>query len=107
MSYFFVAGLFCMKFQYFSHSLSVYALHGVQAGIPSAYCGNVVDALLVLFTLSGLWTLKMVLGLFCDCCCPLKQIESPKEQSEQSLGNGIKAKSVKDKRGRKGKKGSH
>jgi len=82
-----------------------------MAGVPVDYCGYIVDGLLVLFVISGMWVLTMVLGLLCDCCCPIKRIADakPKEKAQpkgkgaKSVGNGIKGQQMKGNE-RKGKR---
>lgn len=45
------------------------------------------DGLLVVFLLTGVYTLFMMLGLLCDCCCP----EAPRKAAAvEAVGrNGI------------------
>jgi len=85
-----------------------------MANVPTEYSSYVVDGLLVIFVISGLSTLTMILGLFCDCLCPLKThkvVDSPSKSkvspkgktNAKSAGNGIHSKGKKgSKRGRSG-----
>jgi len=69
-----------------------------MANVPVEYSGFAVDGLLVVFVFSGLWTLTMIMGMCCDCCCPMKRTETDSKpiapataKTAKSLGNGVSA----------------
>merc|ERR1712087_374342 len=76
-----------------------------MATIPMEYSGLEVDVLLVIAMLSLLWTVKVILGLFCDCCCPLKQKEQARKPQGNAIPNGQYVKGKKSSDGKKGKTG--
>jgi len=89
-----------------------------MANIPIEYTSYVVDGLLVVFVISGLWTLTMILGMFCDCLCPLKAKKvgdspiKPKAASKgkndaKTVGNGMNAKAKGKKGSKRGRSGTH
>jgi len=92
-----------------------------MANIPLEYTSYLVDGLLVIFVICGLWTLTMILGLICDCLCPLKAskvVDSPNKAkapamplkaktNTKSLGNGINAKGKKGSKTKRGRSGTH
>jgi len=41
-----------------------------MANIPIEYASYIIDGALVIFSFSSLMSLWIILGLFCDCCCP-------------------------------------
>merc|ERR1712113_1039489 len=68
-----------------------------MANIPIEYASYIIDGALVLFSFSSLMTVWIILGLFCDCCCP----RIPQKKISDSNGIANKPITVNNNKGKK------